>query len=215
VAKLRVFLADDHPVVLEGMKALVCARSDMVLAGTAADGLTACELVAAAPPDVVVLDVSMPGLDGVQAAERLRAKCPQVKVVALTFHEDPAYLRRLFEAGAAGYVLKRSAAEDLIRAVQVVAGGGIYVDPALAGRLVGGFLGAADDRGGAAPLSEREAEVARLIAAGHSNKEVAGRLDVSVKTVETYKARAMEKLGLHGRADLVRHALRQGWLDEE
>jgi DNA-binding NarL/FixJ family response regulator len=215
VAKLRVFLADDHPVVREGLKALVSAQPDMELAGEAADGRTACDLVAAAPPDVVILDVSMPGLDGVGAAERLRSECPQVKVLALTFHEDPAYLRRLFEAGAAGYVLKRSAGEDLVRAVRAVAAGGVYVDPALTGRLVGGFLGAADRRPGTAPLSEREAEVVRLIAAGHSNKEIAGRLEVSVKTVETYKARAFEKLGLSSRAELVRHAVRQGWLGTE
>ena len=158
----------------------------------------------------------MPGMSGAQATERLKQECPQVKVLALTVHEDKGYLRQLLEAGAAGYVLKRAAAEELIHAIRTVAAGGVYLDPALAGKVVGGFVRKPPAKGVAegSELSDREAEVVRLIAAGHSNKEIAGRLDLSVKTVETYKARSLEKLGLHSRADLVRYALQRGWLQD-
>ena len=213
MGELRVFLADDHAVVREGLKALVNGHPGMAVVGEAADGRTACELVEQLRPDVAVLDVSMPEMGGGQAAERIRQTCPEVKVVALTVHEDRGYLRQLLAAGAAGYVLKRSAAEELIRAIQVVAGGGIYLDPSLAGKVVGGFVHRPP--GEAAPegeLSEREAAVVRLTACGHGNKEIAAQLDVSTKTVETYKARALEKLGLRSRADLVRYAAQRGWL---
>ena len=141
----------------------------------------------------------MPGLTGAQATERLRQECPQVKVLALTVHEDKGYLRQLLAAGAAGYVLKRAAAEELIHAIRAVAAGGVYLDPAHGGQGRGRVRPPAAEAGAATggELSEREAEVVRLTAAGHSNKEIAARLDLSVKTVETYKARAMEKLGLH------------------
>ena len=216
MGELRVFLVDDHAVVREGLKALVNAQAGLTVVGEAADGLSACEQVPRVRPDVVVMDVSMPGLTGSQATERLRQECPLVRVLALTVHEDKGYIRQLLAAGAAGYVLKRSAPEDLIHAIRVVAGGGVYLDPSMAGKVVGGFVrrppAEAGPRGG--ELSDREAEVARLTAAGHSNKEIAGRLDLSVKTVETYRARALEKLGLRGRADLVRYAVQQGWLQD-
>jgi DNA-binding NarL/FixJ family response regulator len=217
MADVRVFLADDHAVVREGLKALVNAQPGMAVCGEAGDGLTACEQVERLLPDVVVLDVSMPGLSGAEAAERLRLSCPQVRVLALTVHEDKGYLRRLLEAGAAGYVLKRAAAEELHRAIRTVASGGVYLDPRVAGKVVGGFVRPPAGKGPvpAGELSEREAEVVRLTAAGHSNKEIAARLELSVKTVETYKARSLEKLGLRSRADLVRYALHRGWLDDE
>ncbi len=214
--ELRIFLADDHAVVREGLKVLVNAQPDMEVIGEAADGEAACAAVLRLLPDVVVLDVSMPGLSGAAAAARLRQECPQVKVLALTVHEDKGYLRQLLEAGAVGYVLKRAAAEELIRAIRTVAAGGVYLDPALAGKVVGGFVRkpagkVATEEG---ELSDRESSVVRLIAAGHSNKEIAGQLEISVKTVETYKTRSLEKLGLHSRADLVRYALQRGWLHE-
>ena len=216
MGELRVFLVDDHAVVREGLKALITAQAGMAVVGEAADGQAACEQVPRLRPDVVVMDVSMPGLTGSQATERLRKECPLVRVLALTVHEDKGYIRQLLAAGAAGYVLKRGAPEELIHAIRVVAGGGVYLDPLMAGKVVGGFVrrppAEAGPRGG--ELSDREAEVARLTAAGHSNKEIAGRLNLSVKTVETYRARALEKLGLRGRADLVRYAVQQGWLQD-
>jgi DNA-binding NarL/FixJ family response regulator len=212
--KLRVFLADDHAVVREGLKALINAQPGMEVTGEAGDGRTACLEIQKLQPDVVVMDVSMPEMSGAQATEQLRRECPQVKVLALTVHEDKAYLRQLLEAGASGYVLKRAAAEELIHAIRTVADGGVYLDPTLAGKVVSGFVQqpAGQSAAGIAELSEREVEVVSLIAAGHSNKEIALRLVLSVKTVETYKARSLEKLGLHSRADLVRHALQRGWL---
>jgi DNA-binding NarL/FixJ family response regulator len=214
MAKLRVYLADDHAVVRSGLKALINAQPDMEVSGEAGDGRTACDQVQELQPDVVVMDVSMPKLNGAQATVQLKQACPNVKVLALTVHEDKGYLRLLLEAGASGYVLKRAAAEDLIHAIRTVAAGGVYLDPALAGQVVGSFV--RSPAGHRAPeggdLSDREAEVVRLIAAGYSNKEIASRISLSVKTVETYKARSMEKLGLESRADLVRYALQRGWL---
>jgi DNA-binding NarL/FixJ family response regulator len=212
--KLRIYLADDHAVVREGLKALINAQPQMEVIGEAGDGRAACQQVQELQPDVVVMDVSMPGLNGAQATAQLKQTCSNVKVLALTVHEDKGYLRLLLEAGASGYVLKRAAAEELIHAIRTVAAGGVYLDPALAGKVVGSFVRVPVKKsvpeGG--DLSDREAEVVRLIAAGYSNKEIAGRLGLSVKTVETYKARSMEKLGLDSRADLVRYALQRGWL---
>jgi DNA-binding NarL/FixJ family response regulator len=214
MAKLRVYLADDHAVVRSGLKALINGQPDMEVSGEAGDGRSACDQVQELQPDVVVMDVSMPKLNGAQATVQLKQACPKVKVLALTVHEDKGYLRLLLEAGASGYVLKRAAAEDLIHAIRTVAAGGVYLDPALAGQVVGSFV--RSPAGHRAPeggdLSDREAEVVRLIAAGYSNKEIASRISLSVKTVETYKARSMEKLGLESRADLVRYALQRGWL---
>jgi DNA-binding NarL/FixJ family response regulator len=216
MSELRVFLADDHAVVREGLKALINAQTGMTVVGEAADGLSACEQIPSLRPDVVVMDVSMPGLSGSLATERLRRECPEVRVLALTVHEDKGYIRQLLAAGVAGYVLKRGAPEELIRAIQVVAAGGAYLDPVVAAKVVG-FVRRSPGEGTAtvgAPLSEREEEVARQTAGGHSNKEIAAQMNLSVKTVETYRARAMEKLGLGGRADLVRYAVQQGWLRE-
>ncbi len=213
--ELRIFLADDHAVVREGLKALINAQAGMTVVGEAADGLDACERVAVLQPDVVVMDVSMPGLTGSQATETIRKDCPFVKVLALTVHEDKGYIRQLLAAGAAGYVLKRAAAEELIHAIRVVASGGVYLDPTMAGKVVGGFVRRPSEgnvANGSGVLSEREVEVSRMTASGYSNKEIAGRLDLSVKTVETYRARGMEKLGLSSRAELVRYAVQQGWL---
>lgn len=214
MAELRIFLADDHAVVREGLRSLVNGAPGMVVCGEAADGLAACEQIERLLPDVAVMDVSMPGLGGAEATARLKQSCPQVKVLALTVHEDRGYLHRLLEAGACGYALKRAAPEELIHAIRAVAAGGTYLDPAIAGKVVGGFVRprASSSEGG--ELSEREIEVVRLTAAGYSNKEIAARLELSVKTVESYKARSLEKLGLHSRADLVRYALQRGWLKD-
>jgi DNA-binding NarL/FixJ family response regulator len=211
---LRIVLADDHAVVREGIKALINAQPTMEVVGEAADGRNACQLAETLRPDVAVLDISMPEICGAEATGRLRRQCPAVKVLALTVHEHKSYLRLLLEAGARGYLLKRAAAEELVHAIRTVAAGGVYVDPSLAGQLVGGLVrrcaGHALSEGN--DLSEREADVVRLIASGHSNKEIAAQLGLSVKTVETYKGRSLEKLGVSSRADLVRYALQRGWL---
>ena len=206
--KTRVLLVDDHAVVRAGIRAVIAAEPDMEVVGEAADGPTALALVAELDPDVVVADVSMPGMSGVELTTRLRAASPERKVVVLTVHEDMGYLRAVLEAGAAGYVPKRAAADDLVRALRTVAAGGAYVDPIL------GAAAAAPSTGSTATaeLSEREAEVVRMIARGFSNKEIAAKLALSVKTVETYKARSLEKLGVRSRVGLVQYAAERGWL---
>ncbi len=212
MSEVRVLLVDDHPVVREGLRALIDRQSDMRVVGEAADGKSACEKAAQLFPDVVVMDVSMPGMDGVQATQEIGRRSPRSRVVALTVHEDRSYVRALIAAGAAAYVLKRSAPDDLVRAIQIVAKGEVYIDPGVAAVMLRKLVGSHSEHD-PVELSDREAEVLRLIAHGLSNKEIAARLDISGKTVETYKARAMEKLGLTGRADIVRLAVREGWLN--
>lgn len=214
---LRVVLADDHEVVREGLKALINSQLDMTVVGEAADGEAAVRVACTLVPDVLVMDLSMPVLSGAEATLRVRGECPGVKVLALTVHEERAYLSQLLRAGASGYILKRAAAAELVRAVRAVAEGVVYVDPAMTGSLVEGYLDGLDvsrhpARG---PLSDRERDVLMRIARGFSNKEIAAELELSVKTVETYKARVSEKLGLRSRVDIVRYAASQGWLDTE
>ena len=213
MTKLQILLADDHAVVREGLKRLIEAQPDMMVIGEAADGREAVEKATGLCPDVAVLDVSMGEMNGVEATRRLRELCPKTKVLALTVHEDKSYLRELLDAGAVGYVLKRAAADELVRAIRSVATGGIYVDPRVAGKLLRTIVEpqtAASDI--AADLSERETAVMRLLAQGYTNKEIAAQLGVSVKTVETYKARSMDKLGLRSRVDIVRIGTERGWL---
>jgi DNA-binding NarL/FixJ family response regulator len=212
--KLRILLADDHAVVREGLRALLNADSRFDIVGDASDGLTALAAVERLNPDVVVLDVSMPGMNGVQVARRLKQQHPEVKTIALTVHEEGGYLRSLMDAGASGYVLKRSASSELLRAIETVAEGGVHLDSAIAGQLVNRLGQRRAATLPTAALSEREQEVMRYVAHGYSNKEIATKLDVSVKTIETYRYRASEKLGLSSRAELVRYAIGQGWLSD-
>jgi DNA-binding NarL/FixJ family response regulator len=211
---LRLLLVDDHAVVREGLRALLATDSRFEIVGEASEGEGAVAAADALRPDLVVMDVSLPGINGVQATRQLKSQHPNMRVVALTVHEEGGYLRSLLDAGASGYVLKRSAASELLRALHIVGEGGTYLDPAMAGQLVSKLVRSSSHAGPAPLLSERESEVVRLVARGYSNKEIAGKLDVSVKTVETYRYRAVEKLGLRNRADLVRYAIERGWLDE-
>lgn len=209
MTSLRVLLADDHPILRDGLRALIAAEPDMEVVGEAADGEAAAREAARLRPDVVVMDVSMPVVGGAEATERIRAEHPAARVVALTAHEDRGYLGRLLAAGAAGYVLKRAAAADLVRAIRAVAAGETYIDPAVAGAVVAQLTGAG---GAGVELSEREEQVLRRLAEGQAVKQVAADLDVGVRTVETYKARAMDKLGLRTRVDVIRYAAQRGWL---
>jgi DNA-binding NarL/FixJ family response regulator len=214
---LRIVLADDHAVVREGLKALIDRQPDMEVVGEAGDGRAAIDVTERLKPDVVVMDLSMPVLNGTRAAKELMWRNPDLKILALTVHEERSYLRELLEAGAAGYLLKRVAAEELVHAIRRVAEGGVYVD----GRLIPDVLErffrtpGKETRSEGKALTPREEEVMRLIARGYSNKEIAGQLSVSVKTVETHKARATEKLGIHNRAGIVRYAMQQGWMKDQ
>ncbi|PYS47331.1 MAG: DNA-binding response regulator [Acidobacteria bacterium] len=216
MTKFRVLLADDHETVRAGLRLIVNAQADMEVVGEASDGREAVARAQELLPDIVVMDVSMPHMNGLKATEKLKQVCPQVKVLTLTRHTDDAYLQQILRAGASGYVLKQSPPAELLHAIRAIASGGKYLDPAVAGKLIGSYAGrTASLRGDAqGSLSEREAEILRLIAWGYSNKEIAARLEISVKTVETHKSNAMKRLDMHSRIDIVRFALLQGWLQD-
>jgi len=214
--RLRIVLADDHVTVRQGLKLLIEAEPDMVVVAEAGDGETAVQQSLATGADVVVMDISMPGMNGLAAARALLDARPNARIVTLTRHVDQAYLQELLRAGVSGYVLKRSAPTELLQAIRAVSRGGQYIDSSLTARVTAGFIGAKG--GGAKPtpeLTEREAQVLRLIAAGHAHKEIAARLSLSAKTVDAHKANAMRKLDLNGRIDVIKYAVLQGWLDSE
>ena len=213
MSPIRVAIVDDHPIVLAGIRTLLLATSDVTIVGEAATGPDALQMIEATLPDVAVVDVSLPGLNGIELSRRLGVSCPGVRLLALTIHEDRAYVQQMLQAGVRGYMLKRSAAEDLARAIRAVMEGGVYLDPAIAGKALPGETGPGVAESGGS-LSQREERVLRFTSRGLSNKEIAGRLEISTKTVETYKARALEKLRLHSRADIVRYGAAHGWLDE-
>jgi DNA-binding NarL/FixJ family response regulator len=207
----RVFLVDDHPVVLAGVKTMVEGQRDLKVVGVAGDAESALQGIGETDPHIAVVDVSLPGTNGVALIDRLRKDFPQVAALALTVHEDSAYVHQLLNAGARGFILKRSAAEELIHAIRSVLAGGIYIDPVMAAKVLSVPKPQATS---AEALSEREIAVVKLVAKGYSNKEVSAQLSLSVKTIETYRARAAEKLGLRTRAALVRYATLEGWMVE-
>lgn len=214
---IRVLLADDHAVLRSGLKLLLDARDDMVVVGEAGDGAELLSLVGETEPDVILLDLTMPRLGGLEALPLLRERAPDARVLILTMHDDQGYLRQALRMGAAGYVLKKAADVELIAAIQAVMRGDVYVHPSMTRSLLDEMIPESDRDAGEddlwSALSDREQQVLRLVALGHTNQEIADRLALSVKTVETYRARGMEKLALRSRAALVRFALARGLLD--
>jgi len=211
---LRLLLVDDHPVLRAGLKALLLAEIDFLVNAEAATGFEAVEAVQRQTFDLVLMDVSLPGLSGGDATRQIKKLRPHLPVLALSVHEEIPFVRMLLDAGASGYVLKRSACDELVRATRRVAAGESYLDPAIASQLLkagqrrplpGGLVSSVG-------LSERESEVVRLLAQGLTMKEIAQQLSLSPRTLETYRSRAMQKLDLKTRADLVRYAIRCGWL---
>lgn len=213
--KLRVLLAEDHKVMREGLRMVVDREANMEVVGEADNGRTAVTLAQELRPDVVVMDVSMPELNGLKATDLLKTMLPDVKVLILTRHSDTSYVQELLRSGASGYVLKQSVSDELVRAIRRVAAGQTYLDPAITEQAVGGV---ARERGRVTSfskhLSKREEDVLRFVALGFLTKEIAARLTISIKTVETHKANAMTKMGMRSRIDIVRYAVLQGWLQD-
>jgi two-component system response regulator NreC len=212
--KIRVLIAEDHETVRQGLHALLGNRPDIEVVGEANNGRLAVERVCALKPDIVILDLSMPEMTGLAAAREIKERAPQVAVIAMTRHTEDAYVQELLSAGASGYVVKQSPVEELLKAIHVVAGGERYLDASLVARNAKAYLSRYGTTHSRPPISEREASVLRLMAIGHSNKEIATALDIAVKTVEVHKANAMRKLDLRGRIDVVKYAVMNGWLQE-
>lgn len=211
-APLRVFVSNDRPVVFNGVDTRRDGNADAVRAGDAAGTGRTINL----RPNVAVLDLSTPGLDGIEAARKFIASSPECRVLAITAQDqDGAFLRQLFALGVSGCVSKGSSAEDLLRGIQTVGSGGLYCNPAEHDQAPHAASTHDADRNAVAELSTREIEVLRLAAAGHSNKTIAAKLQIGSKSVETYKARGMAKLGFHSRVEVVRFALNVGWLSEQ
>ena len=210
---INVVLAEDHSTVREGLKILVNQEPDMTVVGEAGDGAAAISAVRANKPDVVVMDIAMPEMNGLKATRKLKAEFPNIKVLTLTRHNDDSFLGQLLTAGVDGYILKQSAPSDLIDAIRAVSAGGSYIDRTLTGRVLRGFAGdAASELDG--DVSTREMEVLRLVAWGYTIKEIASQLGLSVKTIEAAKSSAMKKLDMKNRIDIVQYAIAHGWLED-
>jgi two-component system, NarL family, response regulator NreC len=211
---IRVLVVDDHAVVRTGLRRVLDAEDGLETVGEAADAERAVYEAIETKPDVILLDVTMPGKSGIEALPSLRQAAPDAQVLILSMQDDPRYVREAFEAGASGYVLKEAADTEVVDAVRAVAAGERYVNPALGARLVSADA-EARKRAEADPLSDREREVLQLLALGHTNQEIAGMLFISVRTAETHRAHIMRKLRLSSRAELVRHALSRGLLEPD
>jgi len=211
--KIRVVLADDHRMMREGIRALLERQEDVEVIGEAADGREAVRLADRLCPDVVVMDVSMPLLNGIEATRQIRRDCPDVKVLILTVHEDQDYVARLLAAGASGYIIKKAGGEELVRAIQTVHRGDAFLHPSIARVVVEDYvhrLQAGQGVGAQDVLTAREREVLQLIAEGYTNREIADLLHLSIKTVQNHRAKIMNKLDLHDRGELIKYAIQQG-----
>jgi DNA-binding NarL/FixJ family response regulator len=213
--KTRILLADDHPIVLTGLRNLIEAEADFSVVGEATTGPEALKLIREKQPDVAVVDISMPGMSGLVLTRRLTEQASDTKILILTLHEDRAYLRQALDAGARGYIIKRSAAGSLVSALRSVVAGGTYIDPSVVSHLLPRAPGRVQiptpER---RDLTDRETEVLKLSSLGLTNKEISSRIGVGVKSVETFKARGLQKLEIVTRANLLRYAAQVGWLED-
>jgi DNA-binding NarL/FixJ family response regulator len=217
MTKIRIVLADDHETVREGLKAILSAYDDLEVIAEAENGQEAVSQASTLHPDIVIMDVSMPVMNGLDATKSITCSFAETKVLVLTRHGEEAYLQQLLRAGASGYVLKQSRANVLVGAVRAIAAGKKYLDPAVTAKVIGGFnrpSASSHEAHSSGTISSREEEVLRMVAWGYSNKDIANELGLSVKTVETHKANATAKLGLTERSDIVRFAVLKGWLKD-
>jgi DNA-binding NarL/FixJ family response regulator len=209
---VRILLADDHTIILDGLCSLLDKDPDFKVVGRASDGMSAVRLAAELSPDVIIMDVSMPGLNGIDATRRILAADPKAKVIALSMHNDGRYISEALKSGALGYLLKESAFEELIAAVRTVMKGRSYLSASIAGVVIKDYIRHLEktESGAFSVLTPREREVLQALSEGLSTKEIASRLSVSVKTVETYRSQIMEKLDIHSVAELTKYAIREG-----
>ena len=214
---IRILLADDHAILREGIRALLEDQPDMAVVSEAADGRRAVELACQQRPDVVVMDIGMPLLNGLEATRQIKRDCPQVAVLILTMHDNEEYVSQSLEAGASGYVLKRAASSELVMAIRAVAAGQNYLSPAVTKLLIEGYVGRRPEAPVALDpfdtLTAREREVLQLVAEGHTNQQIARLLNISLKTVKAHRANLMQKLGLHDRGELIKLAIQRGIIE--
>jgi two-component system response regulator NreC len=214
--KIRVFLADDHAVLRTGLKMFINSQDDMVCVGEAGNGKSTLALVRQLRPDLVLLDLSMPGLGGLEALPEIIKQAPETRVLILTMHTEEDYLHQAIKQGAAGYILKQAVDQELLSAIRATMRGEVYIHPAMTRALLDQMISSVQqpEERMEVTLSDREREVLQWVARGYTNQEVADQLSLSVKTIETYRSRATTKLGLKSRAALVRYAQQQGWLSK-
>jgi DNA-binding NarL/FixJ family response regulator len=214
MSKAKVLLVEDHIVVRQGIKALLSDESDLEIVGEAGNGREALPLVASLQPDVVLMDISMPGLNGIEATWQIRQRHPEVKIVILSMHANEEYVFQVLRAGASGYVLKQSDSSEVLTAIRAALSGGSFLSPPISRAVINDYVHRAEVRGQNSDLdllTSREREVLQLLAEGLSNREISEQLNISVKTVETHRANIMSKLSLDNKTDLVKYALRKGW----
>lgn len=213
MSKIKVLIADDHAIVREGIRMILAAHGDIEVVGEAADGLEAIEQVRKLTPDVVLMDIAMPGLGGLEATLEIVKICPQCRILVLTQYDDREYIYRFLKAGAAGYVLKKTVGSDLVSAIQAVSQGKSFIDPSVADKVIKGFIEQPEAAGEEAlydRLGDREKQVLKLIAEGYTTQQIADMLSLSIKTVMTHRTNIMEKLGFHNRTELIKYAIRKG-----
>jgi two-component system response regulator NreC len=218
MSPIRVLIVDDHAVVRAGLRMLLSADPELEIVGEAGDGNQAIRLARDLAPQVALMDISMPDMNGIEATRHIKELCPDVAVLALTMHEDDQYFFEMLAAGASGYVPKRAAPDDLIAAIRAVSNGGVFLFPSLARALVSDYLQRTEQGGGSPThpfdaLTDREREVLTLIAQGHSNQQIADQLVISIKTVNRHRENIMAKLNLHSRVELVHYAIEKGLID--
>jgi DNA-binding NarL/FixJ family response regulator len=214
----KVLLVDDHPLFREGIRALLSAESDIEVVGEASDGKQAIDLAGKLSPDIIVMDLVMPGMNGMQAAQQLHDQYPNIKVLILSMYDDDEYIRQILKAGASGYVLKRAASDDLLRAIREVEKGGSALHPTVAAKLIKDYVRrtkSSEEGDSGSALTARESEVLKLVAEGHTNKQIADILGLGRKTVDSHRTNIMRKLDMHDVTALVKYALKRGLINLE